>query len=330
MIDVISLGEVMLRMSPPRYKRLRQTRTLDVEVAGAQLNVVANLARLGKQTAFISKLPDNELGILARDTCAAYGVNMRFVPTISGARMGLNFLEFTATPRAPVTVFDRRGSAASTITADDFDWESILSGVRVAHTDGIFPGLSEGCAAATRRYLLTARSAGCATSFDLNYREHLWTPDTARACWEQLLPYVDLLVANQTVTETVFGFTGDEEMTARWYQEQFGCRWVSITHREIDGVLRGAWRAILLTASTLVHGRRYTFDVIDRYGTGDAFLAGLIYGYLEHGETNPEFALNFGSALCALAHTVEGDIAQFSPSEVFPLLNETIDLRVKR
>lgn len=330
MIDVVSLGEVMLRMSPPRYKRLRQTRSLDVEVAGAQLNVVANLARLGKRTAFISKLPDNELGILARDTCAAYGVDMQFVPLIPGARMGLNFLEFSATPRAPIAIFDRRGSAASTITPDDFEWGALLSGVRVAHTDGIFPGLSEGCAAATRLYLSTARAAGCATSFDLNYREHLWTPETARACWEQLLPQIDLLVANQSVTEIVFGFTGDEEATARWYQERFGCRWVSITHREIDGVLRGAWRALLLTSDTLVHGKRYTFDVIDRYGTGDAFLAGLIYGYLEHGEAHPEFALNFGSALCALAHTVEGDIAQFSASEVLPLLNETFDLRVKR
>jgi 2-dehydro-3-deoxygluconokinase len=317
-------------MAPPHHERLRRTRSLDVEVAGAQLNVAANLARFGKQTAFLSKLPDNELGILARDTCASYGVDMRYVPMVAGARMGLNFLEFTATPRAPVTIFDRRGSAASGITPDDFDWSAVLQGVHIAHTDGIFPGLSDGCRAATQKYLTAAREQGCAVSFDLNYREHLWTPETARDCWSELLPYVTILITNQSVTEAVFGFKGSEEDTARWYQEQFGCAWVCVTHREMDGVLRGGWRSVMLADGTLYNSRRYTFDIIDRYGTGDAFLAGVLYGYLEKGKSDPQFAVDFGCAACALAHTVEGDIAQFSAEEVLPLLNETIDLRVKR
>lgn len=329
MYDLVSLGEVMLRMAPPPYERLRRTRRLDVEVAGAQLNIAANLARFGKKTAFLSKLPDNEFGILARDTCAAYGVDMQYVPLIPGARMGLNFLEFTVTPRAPVTIFDRKGSAASSIEPADFDWAALLQGVAIAHTDGIFPGLSAGCREATKQYLTTARQQGCATSFDLNYREHLWTPETARACWSELLPQVTILVTNQSVTETVFGFSDTEENIARWYHEEFGCDWVCVTHREMDGVLRGAWRAVMFADGEVYAGRRYTFDIIDRYGTGDAFLAGVLYGYLEQ-RANPQFAVDFGCAACALAHTVEGDIAQFSAEEVLPLLNEVIDLRVKR
>jgi 2-dehydro-3-deoxygluconokinase len=327
MYDLISLGEVMLRMSPPRYERLRRTRTLDVHVAGAQLNVAANVARLGKRTAFISKLPDNELGLLAYDACMSYGIDMSHVQLVSGARMGVNFLEFTATPRAPVAIFDRKGSAASTITPDDFDWEALTRSTRIAHTDGIFPGLSAGCREATTAYLHAAKVAGRITSFDVNYREHLWTVDTARECWETLLPLVDIVVTNRSVSEDVFGFGGTDEEIMRQYHERFGCQLVTMTSRELMGVERGAWSSIALYEGQVVVGRRYEFDVIDRYGTGDAFFAGLLYGYLE---SDVQFALNFANAACALAHTIEGDVMHLTPAEILPLLNEMIDLRVKR
>ncbi len=327
MSDLISLGEVMLRLAPPRYERLRRARSLDIQVAGAQLNIAANFARLGKTSAFVSKLPRNERGLLAYDMCLSYGIDMRHVQLIDGARMGLNFLEFTATPRAPVTIFDRKGSAASTITAADFDWDAILTGAKIAHTDGIFPGLNPGCREAATAYLSAAKKAGALVSFDMNYREHLWTPAAALECWRTLLPMVDILVTNRSVSELVFGYSGGDETLLRHYHEDFGCRLVVLTSREIDGILRGAWSSLGLADGQIVHGRRYEFDAIDRYGTGDAFFAGLLYGTLEG---DPKFALNFGNAACALAHTIEGDVAHFSAEEVLPLLNETIDLRVKR
>ena len=125
MHDLVSLGEVMLRMSPPRYERLRQATRLDVRVAGSQLNVAANLAQLGKRTAFVSKLPANELGLLARGACQGYGVDVSHLQLVEGARMGVNYLEFGATPRAEVAVYDRAGSAASSIAASDFAWTEI-------------------------------------------------------------------------------------------------------------------------------------------------------------------------------------------------------------
>lgn len=326
--DCISLGEVMLRLSSPRYERLRWTRSLDVHVAGAQLNVVANLARFGRRTAFISRLPDNELGLLARDTCRAYGIDIAHVQLITGARMGLNFLEFSATPRPPVAIFDRQHSAASTIGPDDFDWAALARSTRIAHTDGIVPGISESCRAATRAYLQAAKAADCVTSFDVNYRDHLWTPETARACWETLLPDVDILVTSQGVTEAVFGVTGSDEEIARWYHAQFGCRWAVVTTREIHGVLHGAWSSSAYADGQWVQGRRYEFDAIDRFGTGDVFVAGLLYGYLT--SEAAQFALDFGNAACALSHTLEGDVAHLRAEEVLPLLGDNIDLRVKR
>ncbi len=102
---------------------------------------------------------------------------------------------------------------------------------------------------------------------------------------------------------------------------------VAVTNREIQGVLRGAWSSLACYNGQIVRGRRYEFDAIDRYGTGDVFFAGLLYGYLSG---DLQFALDFGNAACALAHTIEGDVAHLRAEEVLPLLNETIDLRVKR
>ena len=327
MHDLVSLGEVMLRMSPPRYERLRQATRLDVRVAGSQLNVAANLAQLGKRTAFVSKLPANELGLLACGVCQGYGLNVSHLQLVEGARMGVNYLEFGATPRAEVAVYDRAGSAASSIEASDFAWTEITRGTRLAYTDGIFPGLGAGCFEATLAFLTAAREQGAVTCFDVNYREHLWTIERAREAWQVILPLVDVLATNRSVSESVFGYAGsDQELLAR-YHDAFGCGTVCLTTREMSGVLHGAWSSIARHEGTVLQGRRYEFDVVDRFGTGDAWFAGFLYGYLEG---DIQFALDFGDALCALAHTIEGDVARISAAEVMPLLAAELDLRVRR
>jgi 2-dehydro-3-deoxygluconokinase len=161
----------------------------------------------------------------------------------------------------------------------------------------------------------------------VNYREHLWTPQSARECWETLLPLVDILVTSQGVSHLVFGFSGSDEEIARQYQQRFGCKLVAVTRREIDGIQHGAWSSLAHYESQIFYGRRYEFDVVDRYGTGDVFFAGLLFGYLER---DLRFALDFANAACALAHTLEGDVGHFRVEEVLSLLKDTIDLRVKR
>ena len=325
--DLISLGEVMLRMSPPRYERLRRARRLDVHVAGSQLNVAANLARLGWRTAFLSKLPANELGVLARDACESYGVDMQHVRMVQAARMGVNYLEHTVAPRVSAIVYDRAGSAASTIRPDDFDWPAMLGITHIAYTDGIMPGLGQSCRKASLLFLRAARDAGCLTAFDVNYREHLWSEERAREAWSALLPLVDVVVTNRSVSEGVFGYAGTDEEMMRRYVEQFGSKVVVLTSREMFGILRGAWSSRALSEGEVVQGRRFEFDIVDRYGTGDAFLAGFLYGYTAEGV---QYGLDFGNALCALAHTTEGDVAQVSPAEVEAMLGDDYSLRVRR
>ncbi len=319
---------MMLRLMPPAPGRLRRATSLDVRACGAQFNVAADLAALGRHSVFLTRLPDNELGYLARSLAEGYGVDMSHAQFGGSQKMGLVFAEFSAAPRRHLHLYDRQGSAASTLTADSFDWDGILRGARLAYTDGIFPGLNPGCRAATLAFVRAARQAGCAVCFDVNYRESLWPPDEALTAYRALLPHVDVLVTGRDVAEGVFGYSGSDEDLLRAYHADFGCEVVCLTQREMNGVLRGGWRSLALHAGQVVHGMPFEFDVVDRFGTGDAFFAGFLHTYLDSGDA--QRALNFGNALCALAHTVEGDVATFSQQEVSALLDEDYDLATKR
>ncbi len=319
---------MMLRLMPPAPGRLRRATSLDVRACGAQFNVAADLAALGRHSVFLTRLPDNELGYLARSLAEGYGVDMSHAQFGGSQKMGLVFAEFSAAPRRHLHLYDRQGSAASTITADAFVWEDVLRGARLSYTDGIFPGLNPGCREATLAFVRAAKAAGCTVCFDVNYRESLWPPDEALTAYRALLPHVDVLVTGRDVAEGVFGYSGSDEDLLRAYHADFGCEVVCLTQREMHGVLRGGWRSLALHAGQVVHGRPFEFDVVDRFGTGDAFFAGFLHTYLDSGDA--QRALNFGNALCALAHTVEGDVATFSRQEVSALLDEDYDLATKR
>jgi 2-dehydro-3-deoxygluconokinase len=325
--DLVSLGEALLRLAPPPYVQLRRTSSLDVVVVGSQLNVAANMARLGNSAAFLTRFPDSPLGQLALDAGLSYGLDMSHVQLLPGSRMGTTYVEFSTAPRAPQAIYDRQHSAASTIGPDTFAWEQILDGSHYAHTDGIFPGLSATCRAATRKFLQTAREQGCVTCFDINYREHLWTPETARLMCQELLPLVDILVTNRGFSESVLEFSGDDQEMARAYADQWGCGLVCLTSRETLGLHRGAWSSCAWNGGDFLRGERHEFDIIDRYGTGDAWVSGLLHGYQTR---DLSYALDFGNALCALAHTIHGDIAHVSPEQVEALMGGDIDLRVRR
>ncbi len=329
MHDLVSLGEVMLRLSPPKHTRLRQTDSLVVRPCGAQFNVAANMAVLGEQSAFLTRLPDNELGRLAKRLGAGYGVDMSHVQFGGTDKIGMVFLEFGAAPRRHLHLYDREGSAAGTITAEAFAWHDILAGAQFAYLDGIFPALSTGCREAALAYIDAAKAAGCRVCFDVNYRETLWdAPSDALALYRRVLPEVDVLVTNRTVSEQLFGYRGEDTDLLHAYRRDFGSEWVCMTYRHMDGMFRGSWWSVALYEERLVEGRRFDYDVVDRFGTGDAFFAGLLYAYLQDGD-GPH-ALDFGSALCAMAHTVEGDVADFVPEEVEAVLAEDYTLVTKR
>jgi 2-dehydro-3-deoxygluconokinase len=324
MYDVVTVGEGMLRLSPPRFQRLRKAQSLDVHVCGSQGNVACNLARLGLKTAFATKVPDHALGLLARDHYLGCGVDVSHVKLVSGARLGVNYVEFGATPRASRVVYDRKGSAASTIAPGDFDWDEILKGARLAYTDGI---LSDSCREVALEFVAAAKRQGCLVGFDVNYREHLWPPERAREVQAKIIESVDILITTEWDSGTVFGYSGSCEQILKRFHKEFGCRIVAVTLREVYEVLRGAWNTIVLHEGNILHGRRFEMDVIDRFGAGDSWASGFIFGYLTKADV--QYAMDFGNALCALHHTIPGDVAHLTAEEVEAIM-DTPDYRVKR
>jgi 2-dehydro-3-deoxygluconokinase len=203
--DVVTFGEAMLRFVPQGDLRTEQAQGFTVTVGGGELNVAVGVARLGFKSAWVSRLPDNALGRLLLSKVREQGVSGEHVKMTKEGRCGLYFLEQGASPRAAAVLYDRAGSSISLIQPGEVDWDKVFAGVKRFHVSGITPALSRGAAEVTREALLAARKAGCAVSYDLNYRSKLWTPAEARACQEPLMQHVDLLITTEEDTKVVFG-----------------------------------------------------------------------------------------------------------------------------
>ena len=168
MYDVVTFGEAMVRLSPPHFQRLEQTRSLDVNVGGAELNVAVGVTRFGMESAWVSKLPKNGLGYMIRDRAQEFGVDCSHLVWSDKGRAGIYFVEFGASPRASSVLYDRAHSAISMIQPGEVDWAKIFTGSKHFHMSGITPALSASASEATAEALKAAKKAGCTVSFDLN------------------------------------------------------------------------------------------------------------------------------------------------------------------
>lgn len=327
MSDLVTFGEAMIRLSPPASRRLEQTASLEVSVGGAELNVAAGVARLGLETAWVSRLPDNPLGRMTRNRAREFGVDTSRVAWASGSRMGLYFVEFGASPRPSTVLYDRARSAFSDLAEDSFDWPAIFVGVRAFHTSGITAALSDAATREVRAALTAARDAGTLTSYDLNFRTRLWTPEQARRVQEPLMSLVDVLITTEEDAARVLGVTGDDYCeVARTLAERFGFRIVTITLRGDVSVLRNTWTAIAFSDGVVVHDRTYELELVDRIGGGDAYAAGFLYGLLTG---DVEKGVRYGDAFSALQQTMWGDLSYATAPEVEALLAGS-GLRIQR
>jgi 2-dehydro-3-deoxygluconokinase len=325
--DVITFGEAMIRLSPPNFRRLEQTRSLDVQVGGAELNTAVALARLGRQTAWVSRLTDNPLGRLIANQAREAGVSTEHVVWTGDDRVGLYFLEFGAAPRASSVLYDRKGAAIANLAPGAVPWSGIFTGVRWFHVTGITPGLSSSAAEVTREALQAARAAGVQTSVDLNYRVKLWTPEQAGQVMAELMPLTDVLITTEEDTERVFGIKGkDYADVATQTARRFGLRVLAITLRENPLVWKNSWTAIAYQAGKILKTRSYEVEIVDRLGAGDCFAAGLIHGLIDG---DLQKGLDYGVAASALKHSIPGDFAWITRDEVEGLLKGP-GLRISR
>jgi 2-dehydro-3-deoxygluconokinase len=325
--EVVTFGEAMIRLSPPNFRRLEQARSLDVQVGGAELNTAVGLARLGRRTAWVSRLTNNPLGRLVANHAREAGVSTEHVLWIGDDRVGVYFLEFGAAPRASSVLYDRKGAAIANVKPGMVPWRDVFAGAKWFHVTGITPGLSATAAEATKEALVAAKSAGLQTSVDLNYRVKLWNQTDAGRVMSGLMPHCDVLVTTEEDIERVFGIKGkDYEEGAALTAEKFNLKIVAITVRENPLVWKNSWTAIAYQNGQVLRTRSYEVEIVDRLGAGDSFAAGLIHGLLDG---DLQKGLDYGVAASAIKHTIPGDFNWITREEVEAALKGG-ELRISR
>lgn len=316
--EVITFGEAMVRLSPPNFRRLEQTNSLDVMVGGAELNTAVALSRLGHPTAWVSRLTRNPLGRLIGNKAREAGVCTDHVVWTDEDRVGVYFVEFGAAPRASGVVYDRKGAAIANIQPGMVNWKAVFTGTKWFHVTGITPALSATAAETTRESLQAARAAGVQTSIDLNYRVKLWSQAEAGRWMSDFMQYCDVLITTEEDVERVFGIKGkDYEDVAAQLAKRFPLKIVAITLRENPLVWRNSWTAMAYRDGKVFKTKTYEVEIVDRLGAGDSFAAGFIHGMLEG---DLQKAVDFGVAASAIKHSIPGDFAWITREEVEGLL----------
>ncbi len=317
--DVVTFGEVMLRLSPPDFMRFEQTHSFNAHAGGAEMNVAVACARLELNAAYVTKLGDSSIGHFIRNKAREHGVDTSHILWDSDSRCGVYFVEFGAAPRTNRVIYDRKESAISRIKPGEVDWTKILMGTKLFHTSGITPALSKSCAEATNEVLQIAQDQGAKVSYDVNYRGKLWTPKEARKFTEPASENIDILITTEEDSKVVYGIEGkDYEEVAAKLTDKFGFEVVVITVRETPTVLQNKWSVFAYADGKVFRSPIYDVEVIDRLGGGDSCSAGFIYGYLNLKDLQK--AVDFGSAFSALKHSVPGDLAFVYKSEVEKLI----------
>ena len=312
----------MVRMSPPDFKRLEQTTTLDLHIGGAELNVAVGAARLGLNCAWVSKLPDNPLGRMIANKARELGVDTSPVIWQKEGRAGLYFLEFGASPRPSSVLYDRANSSFCSIKPGELDWQNILKDVKCLHLTGITPAVSRSAAEAAKEAIDGAKACGCKVSLDLNYRSKLWSRQEASKTLAPMMDFVDILITTRGDTQTILDINAQtDEALAAILLDRYPLEVVAVSYREGDRVWQCLWSALAQTGDKTFKTRTYDIDIVDQVGRGDSFAAGFLYGYIAMGEVQK--ALDYGAAFAALKHSFPGDFNWCTKEEVDALLAGT-------
>jgi 2-dehydro-3-deoxygluconokinase len=306
-LDVTTLGEMLLRLSVRSGKRLENATQFDVYPAGAEANVATLLARLDRQTYWTGALPQNPLGRIAANALLAAGVDTSGVIWKKTGRMGTYYVEFGEPPRGIQVTYDRAHSCVSGLQVNEVNWDALLD-TRLLHLTGITPALSPSCKATIIEAARRAKERGVSISFDINYRQKLWSDTDAEQTLLPLIQDIELLFCSQADAIRIFHCTGSMQEIAQKLLELSHARYVIVTVAEQGALLWNGqeWKQESSRATS----------IIDRLGAGDALAAGVIHGWLD-GDLSA--GLRYGVTLAALALTQLGDMVITNKSELLAL-----------
>ena len=361
---IMGFGEVMLRLSPPDKMRFAQSLpgTLDATFGGGEANVCASIAMLGGKSRYVTALPENPVSKAFAAQLRAIGVDTDKILFTKEGRMGIYYAEMGSCQRPSNVVYDRAGSVIASTGPDGYDFDAILEDVKHLHVTGITPALSEEAFLATKEMVKRASEKGIKISCDLNFRKKLWNwkkgvdrKELAASCMSEIVPYADIIIGNEDDAADVFGIKADNSQTdagkldlagyegvagklsARFPKASF----VAITLRESYSADHNNWGGMLYDcANKKAHFAPLAADgsyapyqihnIVDRFGGGDSFCAGLIFALYSKDYSAPETAIRLAVAASCLKHTIHGDYNYSSLSEVLSLMNGSASGRVQR
>ena len=343
MKKIVTMGEIMLRLSTPNNEKFIQADEFDINYGGGEANVAVSCANYGHNAEFVTALPANELGDCAVAALRKYGVETKHIARC-GERLGIYYLETGSAMRPSKVVYDRAHSSIPTATAADFDFDEIFKDADWFHFTGITPAVSDSAAVLTEEALKAAKKHGVTVSVDLNFRKKLWSSEKAQKIMTGLMKYVDVCIGNEEDADLVLGFkpastdvtSGKlnlegyksifEQMVAK-FNFKYAVSSLRVSHSASDN----GWSACIYNGATgeFYHSREYRIaPIVDRVGGGDSFAGGVICGFLDGKDFKS--ALEFGVAASALKHTIPGDFNLVSRKEVEALAGGDGSGRVQR
>ena len=342
MSQVVTFGEIMLRLKSPNFEKLFQSPVLEATFGGGEANVAVSLANFGMDAAFVTMLPDNALGEACLMEIRKFGVDVSNIKKGEG-RLGVYFLETGSNQRPSKVVYDRADSAIAKVQPGAIDWAEAFKGAEWFHITGITPALSQNAADASLEAVKIAKEMGLTVSCDLNYRAKLWKyGKSAQEVMSALIEYVDIVIANEEDCQKSLGIQAESdvesgvldtelyERLAKKVKETYPrLKAVAITLRESRSANHNDWSACLYDGASFMLSQKYAItDIVDRVGGGDAFASGLIYGLCKY--SDKQQALEFAVAASCLKHTISGDLNRVSAKDVEGVLSSGGSGRIQR
>lgn len=326
--DLITLGEILLRFSPKQNERLAKASTLTLQAGGAELNVASGVSILGLKTAIISRLPKNDLSSFIVDNIRSLGVDDSLISfeLSKDARIGTYYYEYGAYPRKPSVIYDRRNSSFSKISYNDFNFtkkDNILS-TKIFHLSGITLALSKKTRETALKLVKYFKQNNVLISFDVNYRANLWEESDAKKSIEEILPFVDILFCSEFTAKHTFNYEGNLKEIMKTFCSQYNINIMASTKRTVHSPKSHSFSSVIYNSKEQCFYEESAYEninVIDRVGSGDAYVSGVLYGMLKY-NMNCKKALEFGNAASALKNTVIGDILCTNIDEIKSIINE--------
>jgi 2-dehydro-3-deoxygluconokinase len=337
-MKIICFGEIMLRLTPPNNLKIAQTSNLDMIYGGSEANVAVSVAQMGAEASYITRVPNNELGKSALNELRKYGVDT--TPSVFGGdRLGVYYLEMGAGSRGSKIIYDRANSGMATLQKGGIDWSKAFENAGWFHWSGITPAISQSAADATLEAIEVAQKAGLTVSCDLNHRANLWQygkhpseimPELLRGC--------DVMLGDGDTIDLYFNLKGSDY--AAVFDKTFAAfpnlKYIAMTARKAYNATHNTYKGFLHNGTTLFESKEYDIpDILDRIGSGDAFMAGLISQLYQNtpavdNAEKDQYAVEFATAAATLKHYIHGDYNLASLSEVESLIKGNTGGRVNR